>query len=349
MSLRCESCRDKMRSARRRVRNGGRRFGVEIEFITPRQGYYGDEPLPQEDVADALEAAGILCIAAGYTHTVENDAWKIVSDGSVSCGWELVSPPLTWDQRDQISAACSALIELGCDVDSQCGLHVHHEVSDLSLESFKSVVSVWHDARSCTDQLVASTRQYSEWCRALSMNEREAVYRMSAMHELVLGQHYIDRYRSLNISCFPTYGTVEMRQHQGTLDADQIIAWIAYGQALITRAAKGAGVPITADVSTLLDSLSMPEPQRDRLKSTARGACGVRTYDPDDEMDDEMDDDPDYGPSDIYPDDESVDEQCNCSSCVDMRRETAQRREANRLEANRLTRLRDQYTNGIVD
>jgi hypothetical protein len=43
----------------------------------------------------------------------------------------------------------------------------------------------------------------------------------------------LDRYRVLNASAYNKYGTFEFRQHQGTINADEILAWVEFGQAMI--------------------------------------------------------------------------------------------------------------------
>ena len=49
-----------------------------------------------------------------------------------------------------------------------------------------------------------------------------------------------ERYKALNVTCYPKYGTVEVRLHQGTLSAEKITAWVDFGQALIAWAKAGA-------------------------------------------------------------------------------------------------------------
>jgi hypothetical protein len=74
-----------------------------------------------------------------------------------------------------------------------------------------------------------------------------------------------DRYRSLNLQSFGLYGTVEIRQHQGTLNATKALAWVAYGQAMIAWARAIApessnpsatvAVPTVATIQELIGTL----------------------------------------------------------------------------------------------
>ena len=45
----------------------------------------------------------------------------------------------------------------------------------------------------------------------------------------------ISRYRKMNLQSFSKYGTVEIRQHQGTLNWLKIVNWMIFTQALVTR------------------------------------------------------------------------------------------------------------------
>jgi hypothetical protein len=219
--------------ARQRIREHGRRFGVEIEFTFDD---YDDIP-DASDIAAALGEVGIECRYGSYTHEVM-DSWKIVPDGSVSFGYELVSPPMLWKDREQIRTVCAVLQELGADANGSCGLHVHHEVRDLSLAAFKRLVARWHNAQGLTDRLVALRRRSGrcEWAGRFDRRELEEISNLTSLS--AIEECYVDRYRTLNITAFPKYGTVEIRQFQGTLDADEIISWVAYGQAFIADAVK---------------------------------------------------------------------------------------------------------------
>lgn len=244
----------------------GRRFGVEIEFECGDSPY--EQSLDSAVIASALYDAGIDCYDGGYTHTVM-DEWKIVPDSSVVTGWELVSPPLTWDQRDQITVVCEVLADLGARATSRCGLHVHHEVRDLSLAQIKQLYRYWHDLQPLTDRFVAEWRRDGDWCEHLTSLDLQVMeQQVQRIGHLV----YFDRYKALNVTCFASYGTVEVRQHEGTLDAAEILAWVAYGQALITAALEDDAVPFPDDAETLLDTLPMTcEHSRTYLKRKARG------------------------------------------------------------------------------
>jgi hypothetical protein len=296
----CGNCRRRKRRAEESRANGGRRFGVEIEVEwggDPDDHYrYDDDDcncfdcrqerggrdgsFPSADtIAEAIREAGVPCYNIGYTHEVQEKSWKVVSDGSLNYGWEIVSPPLQWEQADQIRKVCETLSKLGAEPTEQCGLHVHHDVGDIDLSGMKRLVRCWHNWQRHTDRLCSSDRIDSQWCA--HYNGRWIENLDQDHHRNVYNLTYdADRYQSLNISCFTQYGTVEVRQHESTLDAEEILSWIAYGQAVIDAALSstttwGVGNTLTED---LIDALPIPTSRarrltapdiRDRLKRKA--------------------------------------------------------------------------------
>lgn len=258
IDARCDNCRREVDAANRAARRqgegvrAGRRFGVEIEFIG--DGYA---------VERAMRDLGLVCNVEHYNHQVRA-GWKIVPDASVSRGMELVSPPLRGaNGREQVKKACRALAAAGATINGSCGLHVHHDCNDLTGAQLAKLGRAWARNQRSTDNLVARSRRgaYSQWCRPLSESEVQRLESLPATAvreglQRAVQSTYIDRYRSINFSCFPRYGTVEIRQHQGTLNAKKILAWVAYGQAFIRAAKSSAPIPTPANTLGLIDALT---------------------------------------------------------------------------------------------
>ena len=229
----------------------GRRFGVEVEFIGNAAA-----------VARAVEAAGYRCEVARYGHTVTPDRWRIVPDGSVPNGSELVSPPLIGEAgRAEVVKVLRAAVEAGATVDRTCGLHVHHEVPEFDAPRLARLLRVWANAQGATDALVAPSRRDGRWCHHLPprMVEAAAEYARQGLPwtpahaaRAITGG---ERYLALNVDCLPRYGTVEVRQHQGTTNGVKVTAWTEYGQAVIAYALTTAPAPV--DGVALADWLRM--------------------------------------------------------------------------------------------
>ena len=215
------------RSTRRRVLT--RKFGVEIEF----------NGISSSQAVAALQAAGIDVSYHGYTHRVLS-TWKIVTDGSVAgSGLELVSPILKGESGyAAVILACQALTAAGARIDSSCGVHVHHDANDLDGEALAQFIEIYAGRQDSIDRLVSRGRRLggrqTRWCNRLSSREVENIGNQFRADRTAA---YVDRYRTINTQSFPRYGTIEIRQHQGSLNGEKIVAWVKFGQA-IARAAQ---------------------------------------------------------------------------------------------------------------
>lgn len=259
---RCQTCRRAVDAANRLLRRQGqgvrarrsaveaRRFGVEVEFTGASYSA----------VVREMTSRGVSCAFEGYNHRVPT-GWKIVTDASVSGGFELVSPPLSGaDGFDQLRKACESLSAAGARVDRRCGLHIHHDASDLDGASIARLFRGWRANQPATNGLVAPSRRNSNWAAPLSQQDVARIERLPADRRVSRDEArrflgYVDRYRSLNIAPYTRQGTIEDRQHQGTIAYSKIAARVAFGQAFFTAATAGE-IETAADALGLVDVLS---------------------------------------------------------------------------------------------
>jgi hypothetical protein len=199
-----------------------RTFGVEIEFCTGKSSMA---------IARALTAAGIECVAEGYNHTTRSH-WKIVTDGSVSRGYELVSPILTGEAGiAEVKRAAAALVAAECSVDTSTGLHVHVGANDLSRDSIVNLVRRYANNETQIDAIVPSHRRSNTYARS-NVGDVQTIenhirnYPRATVSDVCYS--ISDRYKKLNLQSFVKYGTVEFRQHSGTLDGSKIANWITF-------------------------------------------------------------------------------------------------------------------------
>lgn len=210
-----------------------REFGIEIEFKSGRAAY---------QIAAALSAAGVFTQAEGYNHNTSAH-WKIVSDASVPGGWELVSPPLAFNDASfaQIATVSDVLTALNCWVDRQCGLHVHHFANDLTANQIGKAIALYVKHENWFDEMLPASRRGANnpFCQTLNVlgNVARTVDAFAACRsrsdlDNLLG----GRYFKVNHQSLYRHGTLEFRHHSGTLDAEKIINWV-----MITRAMLQAG------------------------------------------------------------------------------------------------------------
>jgi len=249
-----------------------RTYGIEIEMS------WGRENRPaQTTVARALMNAGLMASAAGYTHDV-SAGWKVVSDGSVSNGWEIVSPILSGlNGKEQLKAAMRAVKEIGAITHASCGIHVHHGVHDFTAKQLANIANIYANNEEVIDQLVAPSRRGDcQWAQSMK-NQRNGFYAPSVDPEVP----YYDaiasytpsmlppvpwqsdqtansddrqkksrlvqqlapggRYYKVNFHSYLRQGTVEFRQHQSSLNAIKIWDWVVFTQMVVTTAKNTRG------------------------------------------------------------------------------------------------------------
>lgn len=209
-----------------------RRFGIEIEFCS----------VTGNTLKRALEQAGINCSVEDYNHRNSETNWKVVSDGSVQdshghAGLELVSPILSGQAGlEQVKTVAKVMTAIGATINSTCGFHVHVDARDLCGADFFSCVKRYQESESIIDGFMPKSRRANnnQFCRSTSrLIERytrvwdrdDKIFPLSK--EAVVDQNS-DRYYKLNLCAFTRHGTIEFRQHSGTIDWQKQLAWIKF-------------------------------------------------------------------------------------------------------------------------
>jgi hypothetical protein len=223
---------------------GTRQFGVEIEFCRASQ----------RQVHQQMANVGLTC-DYGYG-SGRPGAWMVKPDGTDGVTGELVSPPLSGPEgRRQVELACQALRYAGARVSRACGLHVHFDVNDYDLPTFKRAYRNWFHAQETINLLVSPSRRYNGFCSPISETE---VLRLEGLRDLdrrSVQASSPSRYRSLNAVAYGRHGTLEVRQHQGTTDAAKILAWVEFGQSLMDYAAQGGTFRAHISLAEMLTQL----------------------------------------------------------------------------------------------
>ncbi len=212
--------------------NEERTFGVEIEF----------KAVLREEVAARMNEKGVPTYVEHYNHSTR-DHWKVITDSS--CGYELVSPILKGREGlRQLELACEALNELGAKVNRTCGLHVHHDINDYSVEDTKNLYATYIKFEKIIDSFLPNSRRgdNNRFCKSLtsvnySKTEQsvlESLQRTKTMDDIK--SLFSTRYLKLNIQSYVKYGTIEFRQHSGTTEYEKIYNWIILTQQMVDNA-----------------------------------------------------------------------------------------------------------------
>ncbi len=198
-----------------------RSFGIELEIIHNNK----------RELCDAIRARGVLCEIEGYNHSTRRH-WKIVSDASVNGGYELVSPVLKGQRGlDEVKAVSEALAEVGAMINKSCGFHSHFGTDD-----FKDSISVWRNLyinyatlEEDIDAFMPPSRRHNRYCSSLKVcNWREKMDSAQTLIDIERSVTNRSRYFKLNSQSYWRHGTVEFRQHSGTIEYDKIKNWLLF-------------------------------------------------------------------------------------------------------------------------
>lgn len=205
------------------------KFGVEIEA-------YG---ITRSELTNELKNAGIDTESLGYTHETRNN-WKVVNDGSLTGieTFELVSPILEGNSG-LAKLKTASLIARGLDgkVNRNCGLHIHFDARQFDKMTWIRIFKNYAKIESKIDCFMASSRRGNQntYCQSVRSTRTETALNEAANRsDLQSALRRISegfgggRYYKVNLQSFWRHGSIEFRQHQGTLDFKKMQNWILF-------------------------------------------------------------------------------------------------------------------------
>ncbi|WP_416071838.1 amidoligase family protein [Streptomyces sp. ID05-04B] len=256
------------------AREGGRAFGVEIEFDYPDSMTYSERQAASRRIARELHEAGIAPDAnvngwhasarAGYTDAP--NAWRLEYDSTVA--GEIVSPilydePQTWNNLAQV---CEIVRRNGGIASPRTGGHVHVAVPDYdhTVENHNQLINTvagYEDVIYRLAQNPAADRHRGlEWCTPNTQPSRpytsvSAVQSYNNSHHIGLNFQSVHGRQSDH---------AEFRMWDGSLDPGTIQAQVNVSLGLTNAALREAG------------STPPPPPQRVGHHRRARAQAGQR-------------------------------------------------------------------------
>ena len=202
-----------------------RKFGIEMEIAG----------INRQTALRALRAVNVKVEDEGYNHTTRNH-WKLVPDGSVRNGFEVVSPILSGEAGlAEAEIVARALDDAGASVNSSCGLHVHFDASDLDVIALKNILRRYAVHEAEIDAFMPASRRGNEntYCKSIRGFVQDNFDSIRSIRDLVARQH--DRYFKVNLQSLLRHGTIEFRQHSGTVNAAKIVNWVRFLAAFIDQ------------------------------------------------------------------------------------------------------------------
>ena len=238
-----------------------RTFGFEAEFFG----------ITQRDAVEALATVGITARIAGRTE--RGNFWKITTDSSVTStgtgigiGLELVSPILRGtDGLEMAAKAVKAIFNAGGKIDTSCGLHIHVGMDNLTGADMIKIVDLYSANQRNIYKLVANSRHNGRYSKDLTAYTMNSVAMQNFRNARTASQtatvkpatSRIDRFTSVNVAAYSVHGTLEFRQHQGTLNGKKLTNWIKFILALVEQATVGNTTEAFNDLDGLLGSMTL--------------------------------------------------------------------------------------------
>lgn len=207
-----------------------RRWGVEIEAYN----------CTREKLIRELRDAGIKVYFEGYTHRATN-YWKLVTDSSLSGSntFELVSPILEGEAGlSELEKVCWVLELCSVKVNDSCGLHIHMDAADFTMETWKNLALTYKHIEPMIDKFMPNSRRNNTYCRSLNTVSDDKIKSARTIDELREVYHN-QRYHKVNFEAYSRHKTVEFRQHSGTTNFTKIENWVRFIQRLIIFASAG--------------------------------------------------------------------------------------------------------------
>ena len=196
------------------------------------------------DLANAMRNESVEFQNENYNHTTRSH-WKAVRDSSISGSnaIEVVSPILQGENgMQQVKSVCKALNSVNAKVNKSCGFHVHFSAADFTIEQWRNLFINYALFEEHIDKMMPASRRDSNnrFCQSKKTEVLANIERINAATELIDITNAIrqnTRYVKLNVESFWRHGTVEFRQHSGTVDFNKISAWVEILNSLIEYSA----------------------------------------------------------------------------------------------------------------
>ncbi|WP_219834035.1 amidoligase family protein [Paenibacillus sp. R14(2021)] len=196
------------------------RFGVEIEFI-------GGKPAELPLLPD---------------WEMSLDELQIDETGAES-GSELKTPPILWEEREQIRIMLTRLTEQGAQMNWSCGLHVHIGIEPWGEAMVLPIVDAALAHQDALRDLVGMSSDRLIYCLPVTEEMRTAYVRNPGQRALRRKGRPQSHRCGINAAAWYDIGTVEIRYANGSLDYEKIIRTIELYLRFVAAIGEGRELP----------------------------------------------------------------------------------------------------------
>lgn len=201
-------------------------------------------------------------------HVIDNDGkeWKFVFDSSIKSTRcqngrqaqvfddtykvEMNSPKLEYAEMEKLQTVVRALRRAGAVVNGSCGMHVHIDAANHTLQSLKNALSIMYSKEDILfAALNVNENRVNRWCKKVDEPVLQEVRKLSSRASMSQlsdkwyagsnnrNEHYnYTRYHALNLHSVFYRGTLEWRCFESTLHAGEVRANITLALAISAQA-----------------------------------------------------------------------------------------------------------------
>lgn len=218
--------------------------------------FFTDPDSKQRHVGVELEVCGLLTKDSGGPAVIQGVAnkWKgaVAHDGSLppARGFEMKTSPANGKFFvEQLREFCDVLAKYNAWVDERAGTHIHVDARDLSFGDLGRLMLLYRkiEEELCKTQPIK--RLKTKYCTPLGDGYTwDMEQATTSQDEVKIASKlvYSDRYRALNFKAIQKFKTVEVRMHEGTLNADEIIVWADVWRTIVDSSKKLTNTRIQA-------------------------------------------------------------------------------------------------------
>lgn len=177
-----------------------------------------------------LEAEGV---EEGLRHMVSEELLEVTTDGSLrNNGVEVVTRELFGkDAVKAVTEGCRLLQRANAVVNHRTGLHVHLNVVGFSVEDLVSLLVAVAIAEPSLYNYVGEERRNNIYCLPIGDTDNLLTYLNDIKYckrnpDIRRAIESTQKYSGFNILPILTQGSVEFRQHPGTIDETEVLRWV---------------------------------------------------------------------------------------------------------------------------
>ena len=195
----------------------------------------------------------------------DGEMWKLDSDGSLrDNGAEYISVPMFGeDAANAVDALSAELVEAAPELSHRCGLHVHIDVSGMTVNELLAFVVAVSFAEPSLYKYVGEERRDNIHCLPFSdtgnmMPWLNGIKYGQSSSEISGAIRNMCKYSGFNILPVMYQGSVEFRHHKGEYRAERIIEWVNILQTLKQAALTYSALEMSCMSKDQIERLVVP-------------------------------------------------------------------------------------------